>query len=90
MNHCNKCGEERPTKKAVVNGVYYRHICDPCLGVNSHIPLDGKFNRDRDREDNAKEILQPFDRTGEINADFVQAYPERAEEMFGKDRLKGN
>lgn len=89
MNHCNKCGEAKPTHKAVIDGVYYRHICDDCAGAGASIPLDGKYQRDRQREDFAKEILQPLDRNGEINADFAQAYQPEAEKMFGEERLKG-
>lgn len=32
----------------------------------------------RQRQDFAREIIQPFDRSGKPNPDFVQAYPEES------------
>lgn len=89
MNYCNKCGTKAPTKMAVVSGVYYRNICNDCLSGTVSIPLDGKYKREREREDFAKEILQPFDNNGDINPDFAQAYQKESVQMFGEDRLKG-
>lgn len=89
MNFCNICGEHKPTKRGIVEGHgYCPNVCDDCLHTGNSIPRDGKFNRDRGREDFAKEVLQPFDSNGNINRDFAEAYQPQAEDMFGKERLQ--
>ena len=87
-NYCNKCQlPKASTKSAVIADVYYEHICDDCLAGGIIIPRDGKYKRDREREENAKELIQPFAEGG-INRNFAEAYPKQAQSMFGKDKLK--
>jgi hypothetical protein len=88
VNYCNKCGELAETKMAVIDNVFYSNVCTPCLEGNIQIPRDAKYKRDRDREEFAKEILQPFDENNNINPDFAQAYQKESEKMFGVDRLQ--
>lgn len=86
---CSNCKQPCDgTKSAVIGGVYYADICDTCAKSGAQQPHDAAFNREREREESAKEILQPFNPNGSINQDFAYAYPEQAAEMFGEDKLK--
>lgn len=37
-----------------------------------------QHDHNRQRQDHSREIIQPFDRTGKPNPDFIQAYPEES------------
>jgi len=39
-----------------------------------------QHEQNRQRKDFAKEIIQPYDRNGKPNEDFLQAYPEESKE----------
>jgi len=88
LNFCNKCSQPKDNmESAVIGDVYYENICADCLSDNHSIPLDGQFNREREREDYKKELIQPY-KEGAINKDFVEAYPEEAKKMFSEQQLK--
>ena len=72
----------------VLNEVYYQGVCHNCIAGSFSQPVgDAKFGRDREREDRAKDIIQPFV-GGKANPEFAKAYPDQAKEMFSKDELK--
>jgi len=48
------------------------------------------YSRDRDREDNARDLLQPRDRLGKPNKEFIKEYPQQSKEIFTKKELKEN
>ena len=37
------------------------------------------WDHNRQKKDFAREIIQPYDRSGKPNEDFIQAYPEEAQ-----------
>jgi len=45
------------------------------------------YDRDRDRENHRKDMLQPFLPNGKPNTEFIRAYPERSDN-FTDDELK--
>lgn len=86
---CGICKQQCDgTKSAVIGSQYYADVCDSCAKSGALQPHDAAFSREREREDSAKEILQPFNPDGSINRDFAYAYPDEATEMFGEDNLK--
>jgi hypothetical protein len=88
MKRCTNCKTNPSSgKSAVIAGKYYPDICNPCLTNGLRQPHDAAFMREREREDSAKEIIQPFNADGSVNQDFAYAYPDQAEDMFGKDQL---
>ena len=46
--------------------------------VNKQQSTYKQHEHQRQRNDFAKEIIQPFDRNGSPNPDFIQAYPEES------------
>ena len=91
MNTCDGCGNDRPTTGAIIKGKYGQ-FCRECRS-NAHRPQSTGFaqwSRDRDREDNAKDLIQPWDRNGKPNRDFIREYPEQAQDMFTKEELENH
>lgn len=85
MNKCQSCGKLRPAKIAIVNGKYYRHICDNCLG-SSIDDISGNaagYERRRSYEDNAQDTIQPYDANGKPRLEFARLYPRAALKVFG-------
>ncbi len=86
---CDVCHADTPAPhKAVINNVYYPHVCQNCVAGRVRQPNDAAYQRERGKDENAKEILQPFNRDGTPNADFVAAYPQEAKEIIGEENLK--
>lgn len=46
-----------------------------------------QWHRDRDREDNQRDLIQPWV-NGKPNTEFIREYPEYAAENFTEDELK--
>jgi hypothetical protein len=40
-------------------------------------------DHDRQRADHAWELVQPYLRNGEVNPEFLTAYPDESREMYG-------
>lgn len=88
MSTCECCHTDNiATNRAVINGVYYSHVCHNCISGNTIQPRDAEYNRLRGQEDNAKEILQPFNRDGTVNTDFAEAYRSDAKKVLGEENL---
>lgn len=87
MNTCQSCRKSRQTRTAIVNGKYYKHICDSCIGNNDDSISSNAagYERRRGYEDHAHETLQPYDANGP-NAEFARLYPGTAKKVFG-DKL---
>lgn len=75
-------------KSAVVGGKFYGSTCHECRQSGIRQANDASFQRARGRDDNARDIIQPFI-DGKPNPDFAHAYPDQAEDMFTEEELKG-
>ena len=64
----------------VLHGKYYTGKPDLSKMRSSQSSMYKQHEHARQRKDFAKEIIQPYDRTGKPNEDFIQAYPEEAKE----------
>lgn len=91
---CESCHKPKPTRSAYIQGIYYRNICDSCIGISESddaLSSGGAgYDRRRGYEDNAQDTIQPFDANGP-NAEFARLYPRQAEKVFDKktlDKLK--
>lgn len=86
---CAICKKEvSSVRTALKNGKYVSARCDSCLANFSQFAVYArKYNRDRDREDHRKDIIQRFD-GDKINPEFVRAYPDISREQFGDDVLR--
>jgi hypothetical protein len=63
----------------IINGKYYKDADMNKLRTKTN-SMYKQHEHDRQRKDFAREILQPFDRHGNPNEQFVEAYPEEAKE----------
>jgi len=68
----------------IVNGKYYKESDIKKLQRSSNSTYK-QHERNRQRKDFAREIIQPFDRTGKLSEDFKQAWPQEAEN-YGKSQ----
>lgn len=84
---CESCGKlQHHTVTAVVNHVYYRHICSVCLGGAEISSNAIGYDRRRQYEDHADETVQPYNASGP-NIEFARLYPRQAEKIYPKDVL---
>jgi len=51
---------------------------DPTFQVQANNPQFKAGDHDRQRKDFAKEIIQPYNKDGSINEDFINAYPDES------------
>lgn len=87
---CESCLKNKPKgKSAIVNGVYYRNICDGCLvDANQVSSGHARWQRSTDLEDHEHEIQQPHNKDGSINARFAKLYPEQAKALFTDKQIR--
>jgi len=87
---CNTCGSE-PTRTALINGKFGNY-CSNCIAGSSRTKNIGfaQWSRDRDRENNAADMQQPWLNNGKINREFVKNYPDRAKDLFTEREIRDN
>lgn len=87
---CPICKLDKPSiSSAVIDGEYYSKRCDACLGLKVQKPTNTarEFDRNRQRKDFAKDIVQGMV-NGKPNADFLKAYPDKAKERFTEQEIR--
>lgn len=85
---CLKCHKNQSSHSAVVNGVYYKHICDDCLSGASQVSSGhARWNRSVDLEDHQFDLAQPYNADGSPNADFIKMYKKQSEALFSKEDM---
>ena len=87
---CESCHQNRPdTKSAVVNGIYYRNICQLCLAGRRQVSSGhARWSRSIDAEDNEWAIQQPWGADGLPNPKFIRLYPDKARNHFTEDEIR--
>ena len=87
---CNKC-------KAIIDKIYGLLPCDTCQQEDEQTHLESKpefysiskhSRITTDRDNHAKDILQPFGKKGKASLDFAKAYPDKIHDFYSKDQLK--
>jgi len=89
---CDLCGlSSSNTKSAVIRGEYGQY-CKHCIAGYNRATNSGhaQYSRDRDREDHARDMIQPWRSNGKPNRDFIREYPEEAKSMFSEKELNEN
>lgn len=84
---CEKCQTNQATGSAIVQGVYYRDICDECRSVavsSGH----ARWEQSIDAEDHEADIQQPWNADGSINTRFAKLYPEQAKAVFTPEQIE--
>jgi len=86
---CDFCGASKPTTGAVLNGKFGQ-ACKACVYQVSRqaIPGSAQYSRDRDREDNLRDLIQPWTNKGLPNREFILAYPEESKSYFTPSQLE--
>lgn len=86
---CPICNQPADILRSVVkDGEYFSERCERCMHTNQPTAAYArKYNRDRDREDHRKSLLQRWE-GDHLDSDFARAYPERAKELFGEDEVR--
>lgn len=88
LKNCEICFREVPTSGAILRGKFGQY-CPECKQGEQRLSTAQKANydRERDREDHRKDMLQPWLPNGKPNVDFIRAYPER-KDNFTEEELK--
>lgn len=62
-------------------------FCPECLSEGKRTAGSHKagYDRDRDREDYKKDMLQPWLPNGKINVEFARAYPDRLDNYTAEE-----
>ena len=88
---CPECKQEvSGTKSGVIKGKYISDRCNWCYEMETHgynISMAAKFDREKDIQDNKKDLIQPY-HSGKANPEFVKAYPSEAKKYFNNDELR--
>lgn len=87
---CDGCHNDNlATTGAIINGKYGQY-CLNCRSNNNRQASAGsaQHSRDRDREINKRDLLQPWDGKGNPSKDFIREYPEEAHDMFSQEQLE--
>lgn len=85
---CSNCGNTGEIRSGIKNGKAYSDLCEKCAASFTTSALYArKFERDRDRSDHSKDIIQRYEGT-EINPEFVEAYREQAVAQWGEDVVR--
>lgn len=84
MKLCTVCGKQVDQLLTAIRGdVYISERCEKCLAnFTRSAQFARKYERDRQREDYRKDIIQPFD------PEFVKAYPDKAREYYNDDAMR--
>lgn len=84
---CDNCSQVRPPYTGMVlAGKFLGNVCASCRSGTIRPHHDAAHNRAMGRDDNARDIVQPFI-DGTPNPDFAHAYPEHAKEAFTEDEM---
>ena len=71
------------------DGIYHKGT-PPDMSVRQNSTWK-QHDHKRQRQDNAREIIQPYDRSGKPNQAFIDAYPEESKDygfLPNEDKLK--
>ena len=87
---CSGCAQE---VEHVITGVVkgsFGTYCNDCIQNGKRMTAAGfaQWSRARDREDNARDLLQPWNIRGEPSRDFITNYPEEAKTIFSEKELE--
>lgn len=85
--NCVKCGLKPATVSAVLEGEYYRFLCEDCRPQPKVNSGHARWERSIDLEDHLIDIMQPFNADGSRNADFIKVYPKQAAAIFTKEQM---
>ena len=62
----------------IINGKYHQHSPSVESLRDSRAATDKLYSHDRQREDHRRDLIQPYDRQGQPNKEFIQEYPTEA------------
>lgn len=86
---CNNCDNTDQLTGAVLSGKFGNY-CRSCIDLSNRLksPLTAQYDRDRDREAHQRDLLQPWDKDGNPNTEFIRQYPDSAVDYFSEDELR--
>lgn len=89
MSKCSRCQQVRPLKSAILNNQFGSYCVDCIRQAGRQMSVNSvQHNRDRDREDHARDLIQPRDANGYPSAEFIKEYPEEAKKLFSEEELE--
>lgn len=87
---CEICLKNPATSSAIIQGVYYKNVCDSCK-PNSRISSGhARWERSIDAEDHEADIIQPYGADGGINPKFAKLYPKQAKALFTDEDIRNS
>ena len=86
---CDNCNAKVSILTGAVLAGKFGKYCVNCIqkqGRSAHAG-HATYLRARDREDNLRDLIQPWDRHGRPNPEFIREYPEEAKLNFSEEEL---
>lgn len=87
---CDICLQNQATSSAIVDGVYYKNVCDSCKSQPNVSSGHARWSRSIDAEDHEAEIQQPYQSDGGINPRFAKLYPKQAKALFTDEEIRNS
>lgn len=82
MNKCTNCGRPNSTKKVISHGKILTG-CEACLPTLLQQGDSAKFNREWDKRQYRKDLVQPTDPRS-----FIKAFPDLAREQYSDETFR--
>lgn len=87
---CTICLTKPATNSAIVEGVYYKNVCDSCKSQPNVSSGHARWEQTIDAEDHEADIMQPWNADGSINARFTKLYPKQAKHLFTPEEIRNS
>lgn len=84
---CERCDKNPATNSAIIQGIYYQHICKGCMVSPQVSSGAARWDRTIDMEDSQFDVMQPYSANGKINPEFVKAYPKQSKAIFTQKEM---
>ena len=86
---CELCEKNPSSASAILNGTYYKNICNDCKLSNNRVSSGhAVWQRGIDVENHEADIQQPYNSDGSINTRFAKLYPKQAKSLFTPEQLR--
>jgi hypothetical protein len=86
---CDNCHRKVKTQGAVIANKYGQY-CTNCRATLKRLVSAGAAasSRTQDRVNHLKDVIQPWDRNGKPNREFIRNYHEEAQGIFTREELE--
>jgi hypothetical protein len=85
---CEICKRNKASLSAIIQGVYYKFLCEDCKPAPNVSSGHARWARDIDLQDHEADIQQPYGKDGKPNPHFIRLYPKQAKAVFSEKQMR--